>query len=211
MIRRALARPIPVPSNPPLDADAENPEQLVRYRGSKPTPLSRTKTTHSSGLSGPRPISISAGLRGRVYFRPLDSNSSARSPRESGQPARKETAPVSSGYCALWFSSSRWIEAAMSLSRSTFPRGFPSGPCGKIEQVVDQTRHFLGRALDLLDEPTLLRREGRLRGFRQQLDEARDVAQRSPEVVGDRVGKRFEFLVGGFKLGRASRHARSSR
>ena len=34
----------------------------------------------------------------------------------------------------------------------------------------------------------------------QQLDEAGDVAQRSAQVVGDRIAEGFQFLVGGLEL-----------
>src|SRR5207249_11712040 len=70
-----------------------------------------------------------------------------------------------------------------------------SGDAGQVEQVIDQRGHALARGAHA--------REVVLAGnvqplgvvFQQRLTEAVDAAQRRPQVVGDRVGKRIQLGV----------------
>src|SRR6202167_513256 len=71
MIRSTVAKPIPLPSNSSATCKRWNtPNNLSEYSMSKPTPLSFTKITFSPSFSV-CPISITAGDRGREYFKAL--------------------------------------------------------------------------------------------------------------------------------------------
>src|ERR1700678_729614 len=71
MMRSTGAKPLPLPLNSSATCSRWNtPNNLSEYFMSKPTPLSFTKNTFSPSFSV-CPISITAGDRGREYFKAL--------------------------------------------------------------------------------------------------------------------------------------------
>ena len=72
--------------------------------------------------------------------------------------------------------------------------------------IVDEVIHALGIGADDIEQSDgFLIKIGRVSGH-QQPGKTLDGSQRGLEVMGHRIGEGFQFLVGGFQLGRTFSH-----
>src|SRR6218665_2389319 len=198
MMRRTLASPMPVPSNcSAVCSRWKTPKSLSTDRISKPTPLSRTQSSTSSSCVW-APTSMSAWARGRVYFTALPSR--LRNTWRSSAGSAMTALRLGFELPADLLHERSQVHAGLTKLRAAHP--------GKREEVIDQHAALLRGVGDGAQmAPGHVVQDG-TRAPLQQLGEADDVAQRSAQIVRDRIAERFQFLVGLLELGGALAHAR---
>ena len=193
---------MPVPSNASCGCSRwKTPNSLLEYFISKPTPLSRTNNTASPSIL-PSASDLDFRLRTRAGELYGVGNQVDESHSQHGAVsiARRQwiecplnVAPL----CILTHIGHNFLNDLTQVNERFL--GLGAADSRKGQQIVDQTAHSTCRFQDHGEVPQALLIERCSGIFPEKFGKARHMAKRCAQVMRDRVGKGFQFLVAGLE------------